>query len=155
MIIRCLLKSKSSLEIFKTIFFNMLNATGDISYCRLGYPETDAEMEFGTQDTYPRSTPVGRRDRKQNWADEEVRHSEGTARPQLIQQEAAQHIQITSSWVVWYWEEMTGPLSPCLRQLLDGHAFGRGDSAAETNPLGAEIWRLSAMTGHHPFSKRI
>lgn len=38
---------------FKNPFFNMLSATGDISYCsRLGYPEADAEMEFDMQDTY-------------------------------------------------------------------------------------------------------
>lgn len=41
----------------------MLNATGDISCCRSDYPETDAEMEFGMKDTYPRSTPVDRRNR--------------------------------------------------------------------------------------------
>lgn len=64
-IIRCLLKSKSSLEILKTCF-GMLNATGDISCLRLGYPETDAEMEFGRQGTHLGSTPVDLTARKQN-----------------------------------------------------------------------------------------
>lgn len=72
MIIMCFLKSRSSLEILKPIS-DMLNATGDISCCRLGYPETGVEMEFGMQDPYQGSTPVDRRDRKQNRADGEVR----------------------------------------------------------------------------------
>lgn len=35
----------------------------------LGSPKVDAEIETGVQEVYLESTPVGRKGRKQDWAD--------------------------------------------------------------------------------------
>lgn len=149
MIIRCHLKSKSSLEILNTIF-DTLNGTWEVSCCRWGYLEANVEVECGMQNIYWGSKSVARRERKQNWAEGEItarcRQSHTWTNPtRSSAAHVAQQSCVVSGWNGWAFLALPQPVLRCAC-LRERHLCSWG-KLFRSWQLEAVCWYL----GHNSF----